>query len=337
MPQPCSQPHRPIGGPSAWRGEEFVRRNDWWRELDAEALIELERATESVRECPLESIRCEDFALPSLVTWLAELQRELIFGRGFVLLRGLDVGGYSENDLARLFWGLGTHLGVPRRQNRHGDLLGHVRDVGLSSDDPNVRIFQTNERQGFHTDSADVVGLLCLERAAEGGRSSLVSAVTLHNELLERSPELLQELFKPFCTDHRGEHRADRPPYFTAPIFSWYENELSVLYQRRYIESAQRFADVPRLRPEQVAALNALDAVADDPRIQLQMDLEPGDIQFVHNHGMLHDRTAFRDAADRRRHLLRLWLCPPIGRPLPPWFAERLGSVTVGDRGGVPL
>jgi len=167
----------------------------------------------------------------------------------------------------------------------------------------------------------------------------LVSCPTIHNVLFGHAPDLLVELFQPFGTDHRGEHPADANPYFTAPILSWHEDELSVLYQRRYIESAQRFAAVPRLTGRQVEALDAFDTVADDPGVHLEMQLERGDIQFIHNHQMLHDRTAFRDwpEPDRRRHLLRLWLCPEGGRPLPPWFAERLGSVEPGDRGGVAL
>ena len=39
--------------------------------------------------------------------------------------------------------------------------------------------------------------------------------------------------------------------------------------------------------------------------------------------------------AERKRHLLRLWLAPPAARPLPPVFAECYGGVAVGDRGGI--
>jgi len=57
----------------------------------------------------------------------------------------------------------------------------------------------------------------------------------------------------------------------------------------------------------------------------------------VHNHTMLHDRTGFEDwpEPERRRHLLRLWLAADGGRPLPEIFAQRYGTVTVGDRGGI--
>jgi hypothetical protein len=120
-------------------------------------------------------------------------------------------------------------------------------------------------------------------------------------------------------------------------VLSYLDDRLTVIYQRRYIESAQRFAAAPRLDDRRRAALDAFDAALEDPDIHLEMDLEPGDVQLVHNHQLLHDRTAFLDDPDpaRRRHLLRLWLCPPIGRRLPAAFAERYGSIEVGRRGGV--
>ncbi len=67
------------------------------------------------------------------------------------------------------------------------------------------------------------------------------------------------------------------------------------------------------------------------------MDFEPGDIQLLHNHQILHDRTDFEDwpEPERKRHLLRLWLCPPDGRPMPEVFAQRWGSVEIGNRGGI--
>ena len=66
------------------------------------------------------------------------------------------------------------------------------------------------------------------------------------------------------------------------------------------------------------------------------MELRPGDVQLVHTHTILHDRTAFEDypEPERKRHLLRLWLAPRNARPLPDVYAERFGSITPGDRGG---
>lgn len=335
------QPGRHLDGPSAWRGDQLVHSDEWIWAWSREEIAELEDALAAVQltRKPLEQIGRDDFPLRGLANRLHHLRNELLRGRGFVLMRGLDTAKYSRVGIATIFWGIGAHLGSAVPQNAAGHLLGHVRDQGANARDPDTRIYQTNERQGYHTDSADLVGLLCLETAMEGGRSALCSCAAIHNELFERSPDLLGELFNPFCTDHRGEYRSGANPFFTAPVFSWYEGELSILYQRLYIESAQRFDAVPELTGRQIAALDALDRVADDPTIHLEMQLERGDIQFIHNHQLLHDRTAFRDWPEpaRHRHLLRLWLCPKDGRPLPPWFAERLRSVEPGNRGGVAL
>ena len=104
-----------------------------------------------------------------------------------------------------------------------------------------------------------------------------------------------------------------------------------------YINSAQRFDQAPKLTPQQKQALDLLDEIVNDPAIHLEMRLKPGDMQFVYNHSLLHDRTAFVDwpALEERRHLLRLWLALPDDRPLPPSFKQRYGKITIGDRGGV--
>jgi hypothetical protein len=240
-------------------------------------------------------------------------------------------------EAATAFFGLGAHLGNARSQNGKGHVLGHVRDLGLDAHDPNVRIYQTNARQTFHTDSCDIVGLLCLKTAKSGGLSALVSSTTIFNEMRRRRPDLLQLLFQPIATDRRGEVAAGQRPYFEIPVFTWHEGFLTAIYQRQYIDSAQRFPDAPRLTPAHIEALDLFDALANDPQLHMFMAFQPGDVQLVHNHTVLHDRTGFVDWPEpaHRRHLLRLWLAASDARPLPAIFAQRYGSVTVGDRGGI--
>lgn len=121
------------------------------------------------------------------------------------------------------------------------------------------------------------------------------------------------------------------------PPFSWHDGKLTVFYQRQNIDSAQRFPEAMRLTEAHVAALDMFDALADDPEVHFVMRLQPGDRQFVYKHATLHDRTAFadRDAPERRRHLLRLWLSLPGDRALPECFRQRYGSIEIGDRGGI--
>lgn len=328
-----------IHGPSGWYGPELTQTSDWLEYLSPTEIEEIERAGKRLgsESYDIVTMRSEDFPVPTLAPRLRQLLDQVLNGRGFVLLRALPVENWTKREAAIAFFGIGTHLGNARSQNAGGHVLGHVRDLGKSSRDPAVRIYQTRERQTFHTDSADVVCLLCLRPAKSGGVSSLVSSVTIFNEMRRRRPDLLRVLFDPIETDRRGEVVEGQKPYFSIPVFSWHQGLLSAIYQRQYIESARRFADVPPLTPLQIEALDLFDSLANDPSLNLLMELQPGDIQIVHNHTILHDRTAFEDWPDaqRKRHLLRLWLAPPNARPLPSAYAERFGSVVPGDRGGV--
>ncbi len=327
-------------GAAAWYGPDMAARGEWLMTLSTADVGEVERAAEPLvaRNADIAAISAGDFPLPSLGPKLkARVREEVLNGRGFLLMRGLPVERCSLREAATAYFGLGAHLGSARSQNAKGHVLGHVRDLGLDAQDPNVRIYQTSVRQTFHTDSCDIVALLCLKTARSGGLSALVSSTTIFTEMRRRRPDLLALLLQPIATDRRGEVAAGQKPFFEIPVFTWHEGCLTAIYQRQYIESAQRFADAPRLTAAHREALDLFDALAEDPALNMTMEFKPGDVQFVHNHTILHDRTAFEDwpEPERRRHLLRLWLAASDARPLPAVFAQRYGSVTVGDRGGV--
>ena len=327
-------------GPAAWYGPDVSGRTDWIVQLSASDVAEIRSALDAWKARPDQGpapLKAADFPLPQLAARLPTIRSELIDGRGFILMKGMPVRQWSHADSALAFIGLGAHLGLARSQNAKGHLLGHVRDVGLASTDPNVRIYQTHERQTFHTDSCDVVGLLCLRPARSGGDSLLVSSSTLYNEMRRRRPDLAAVLFEPVPTDRRGEIPAGMKPWFEIPVLNWYQGHLTALYQRQYVDSSQRLPEAPRLSAQQIEALDLFDALTNDPALHFSMRLDEGDMQFVHNHTMLHDRTAFEDWSDpaQRRYLLRLWLAVPGARALPPVFAQRYGSLTVGDRGGI--
>ncbi len=319
-----------------WRGRE----NEWTISLSPRDISELESALETWEglhpNAVPEHILVEAFDLPMLGPKISQVRNDLIHGRGFALFKGLPVDRYTEREAAIMFCGIGSWLGRARPQNALGHLLGHVRDAGMASTDPNVRIYQTKERQTFHTDSTDVVGLLCLQTAKSGGLSLLVSANTIFNEMRKRAPELLALLFHPIATDRRGETPKGMLPYYLIPVYNYFEGSLTSIYQRQYIDSAQRFSDAPRLTAKHVEALNLFDELANDPKLNFSMQLERGDMQFVYNHTLLHDRTGFEDwpEAERRRHLLRVWLSVPGDRPLPNVFTQKFGSVEIGNRGG---
>jgi hypothetical protein len=328
-------------GAAAWYGPEMAGRVDWLMTLTMEEVAEVAAATDAfaARGADIATMTEADFPLPGLGPKLrARMRAEVLNGRGFLLIRGLPTRDWDLRASAIAFFGLGRHLGRARSQNAKGHVLGHVRDLGLDPADPNVRIYQTRARQSFHTDSCDVVALLCLQPARAGGLSALVSSTTIFNEMRRRRPDLLKLLFEPIATDRRGEvAEGGQKPYFEIPVFNWHRRFLTAIYQRQYIDSAQRFADAPRLTAEHVEALDLFDSLANDPALHMTMEFKPGDVQLVHNHTLLHDRTGFVDwpEPERRRHLLRLWLAADGARPLPQVFAQRYGSITVGDRGGI--
>jgi hypothetical protein len=340
MAMPIELPPERIDSAAAWRGEDMAGHPERWLvELAPGEITEAEAAARTFIEsgADIGALDEESFPLPTLGPRLKRLRRTLIEGIGFEVMRGLPVENYDERLAATIFCGIGAHVGSARSQNAQGHVLGHVRDTGADAHDPRTRIYQTAERQTFHTDSADVVALLCLREAMEGGESLLVSTHTIHNEMRRLRPDLVRLLFDPVATDRRGEVPVGEKPYFEIPVLNWHAGFLTGIYQRQYIDSAQRFPDAMRLTPAHVEALDLFDALANDPRLNFSMRLEPGDMQFVYNHNLLHDRMGFRDWPEpgRRRHMLRLWLSVPGDRPLPDCFRQRYGSIAVGDRGGI--
>src|SRR5205807_4478597 len=212
-------------GAAAWYGPEMARRSDWQMPLSPAEIAEIEAASTALvtRQADIAAITARDFPLPTLAPKLkARVDDEVLNGRGFILMRGLPVERWTMREAATAYFGLGSHLGSARSQNGKGHVLGHVQDLGLASHDPNVRIYQTHERQTFHTDSCDIVGLLCLKAARSGGLSARVSSTTIFNEMRWQRPDLLKLLFQPVATDRRGEVPEGQKPYFQIPTFSWH-------------------------------------------------------------------------------------------------------------------
>lgn len=329
-----------ITRPSAWLAQDMTENPDrWLYHLTAADIHDLEQAAAHFRSTGKDvgEISKADFPLVGFAPHLAALKIKLLSGVGVEVLRGLPIANYTQAEAATIFCGIGAHLGSARSQNAAGHILGHVRDIGADPNDPNSRIYQTNDRQTFHTDSADVVGLLCIRDAKQGGKSLLVSAESIYNRMRQDRPDLLALLFDPIATDRRGEVPEGANPFMEIPVLNWHAGHLTVFYQRQYIDSAQRFDGAMRLTPDHIAALDLFDTLANDPALCFGMALAPGDMQFVYNHAQLHDRTGFLDWPDpaQRRHLMRLWLSIVGDRPLPACFEQRYGSIEIGNRGGI--
>lgn len=298
---------------SGWRASDVAHADDWTLRLSDKDIAELDAALQMAKAKggDLLDVTKKDFPLPVLRAKLAEIEDELINGCGFFLIRGLPVGRYSDDDASLIYWGIGMHLGKPWPQNRHGHLLGDVTDQGKTGADPTSR---GNEIGGvafpYHSDGADLVGLMCLRKAKSGGISTVANAVAIHNDLVRTRPDLAALLYEPQPYDYRGEEPEGGKPWYSVPVFTEHAGRLFVRYIRPYIESSQRHAAAPRLTPEVREALDLVDAMCASPDYNVFMDLEPGDMQFVNNFHVLHARTAYEDwpERNRKRHLKRLWL-----------------------------
>jgi len=325
--------------PQAWIGREMAARTDWIHVFDPSELQEIEQAVRTADASGRELLELNggNLPLPQLAPKLRALRRELLDGRGFHLFRGLPVERWSPRQTAIAFWAIGLHLGEPVSQNGKGHVLGHVTNLGLNYADPEVRGYQTNARLPYHTDSSDLVGLLCLRTSQAGGLSSLVSSTTLWNALVTQHPEHARTLMADFPRTRWGEIPAQKQKWSSNPIFVPGDGRVFASYVRSAITKGQAMPEVPRVTPAMIAALDQLDALAADPELHLDMTLEPGDLQLVSNWTIFHSRTAYQDwpQPERRRHLLRLWLACEDGPALPESLTGRLGLTTNGRPDGI--
>ena len=334
----AARPMRPVESPAVWLGRDMAKSDEWIHTLTEDDIGELDAALRQTqrRGLAIIDIGRRDFPLPTLGPVLDELQDQVINGRGFVLIKRIPVERYTDTEAQTIYWGMGTYWGDAVSQNGKGHVLGHVKDLGLPEADPARRGYQTTLKLRYHTDSCDIVGLMCLAKAKSGGLSSIASSTAIHNEILRRRPDLIEVLRGPFYMDRKCEVPDGKLPYFTTSVINYDGGYMTCFYARGDIDYAQRFDEVPPLNDEQLEALALMDALAED--FSLKMDIEVGDIQLLHNHVILHARTVVEDYPEfeRKRHMVRLWLSAPNGRPLPPSFAERYGSIEVGTvRGGI--
>lgn len=331
----------PITDATAWRAGDFKSEDEWIVALSPAHLNELHDAQVALQNDNSLGFDREAFQLPSLGPVLEDVSDEIQNGRGFAVIRGLDISQYQTQELESLLWGIGTYLGAGIVQNADGDLIGHVTDhgeayVGTDPYKSGIRGYRTRIALPPHTDSCDVVGLMCVRKAKSGGESSVVSAMTIYNEILATRPDLVEPLCEGFHIDLVGKGTAaDQISSKRIPVFSYFGGKLSCRYNKRQIEigaekSGQPLSDVHQEGIDLVRALSMR------PEFRLAMDLAPGDIQFLNNRVTLHARETFEDhtTADKRRLMLRLWLSTPEGRPLAPELADQLNT---GPRGGVHI
>lgn len=311
----------------AWKAKDVQNDASWTYRFTANELAEIDMAFRKVQEKQLSwgEFDKDQFPLPTLSAKLKDIDDQVRNGRGFVLLKGFPVDRYTLDQIKTIYWGLGVHMGQVISHNVKGDFVAAVTDLALNSTDPNRRNNTTNQLLDPHTDLADVVSLLCLQQAKQGGMSSLVSTVAIHNEILRTHPEYLEVLYEGFYHDFRGYGPNADPNEVTPtpiPVFEYNNGRVSCAFAKKIIETGAAKRGVP-LTPLQQAAIDYVHELGIREDMRVDMMLEPGDIQIINNFSTLHSRTNYIDHDDgRKRYLLRMWINLNDSVQLSPDFAS---------------
>jgi len=345
----------PIDAPCAWYGDDIGASQRWVRTITAAHIEEIEAALSFVESQNIEwsKITSKDFKVPGWADLIIDLQHELESGLGITKLKGFPVERYSEEQLQKIYFGLGQNIGRPVYQNRRGELMRFIRDEGANvgaqygqisgdhTDDgkPFLSSYARTLNNGglrFHTDRTDVVGLLCVRQAAKGGVSRICSSVAVMNEMIRRRPDLAQVLFEPVRRSRLGEESDAADDTYDLPVFGIRDGQFTSHFSLTYIEAAQTVKGAPALTDAQSEALKLLLDLADE--LAFDMVFEPGDIQFLNSHVTYHSRTPFEDdkTSGQDRLLMRIWFSMPGSRPLPHDHRVLWRNVDAGAlRGGI--
>jgi len=344
-----SAPSR-LEGACVWKSADMARSDRWVKVFPVPVVEQIDAALAQLGDIDWRRITRGSFPLPAAAAFFDEVREELENGCGMVKLRGLDVGRYDDAQLRRLWYGLGCHLGAPLYQNRRGEVMRDIRDEGAAGaslygatvDAAGKTFLSSGARTlssgqlRFHTDRCDVVGLLCVRQASEGGVSRLASSARVYNEILARRPDLHALLCRPVPRSRFGEEAGGEHVVYDLPVFGVRDGKLTSHFSLTYIESAQLRPGTRELTAAEHEAIRILMAVAEE--VCFEMRFAPGDIQLLNNHVVYHARSAFKDDAGtgRNRMLLRLWLSVPNSRALPEDHAVLWGDVGAGKvRGGI--
>ncbi len=328
----------PLIGAHAWRGEHLTPE-DYIYELSETESVAFRALRDDLDARPLGlgQIEPDTVPIPGLEEAVADWLHRLDHGIGFVVVRGLDIEGWTERQCGLTYYAVGRHMGVPVKQNAAGHLLGHVRDTGKDiTTDPSARGYQVRVALPFHTDtSTDLLSLMCLRTAKEGGESALAPLQTIYNEVLSHRPDLVDAYYRSFNFDCRDEEHPDGGRFYTRVLASLgVDGHFSLRQNSSYIRSAaKRFDECPPLDDQQKQLLKLVDELSADPSIHVRFRLEQGDIVLINNYAVAHSRAAFEDHEDPalKRHLLRLWLVLHEGRKLAADFDNRAGLETTAD------
>ncbi|BBK38749.1 hypothetical protein STAQ_38270 [Allostella sp. ATCC 35155] len=298
---------------AAWKGSEIDYRAEMMHRFADAEVAEIDAALRACGERDLPDITPETFPLPTFGPRMLAFRDELHDGRGVLLMRGFPRERYSADEMARIYVGLGSHLGQPVAQSWQGQLLGSVIDI--SDVVEKVRGYNAGGAQHFHIDSSacDIVSLMCLRGAQSGGASRIVSVSAIHNRMLDTRPDLLEVLYRGYYFRNHEMDAAHSlfPPQSAEriPVFTQRDGRLTTVIDSGSLRYAVQQGGIT-MSDLDIEAYDEMQRLARSEEFFLDMNFEAGDIQFLNNRVIMHARTAYEDHPDvaKRRHLLRMWL-----------------------------
>ncbi len=300
---------QPITEPCAWTPADLATEKSWNFNLSACEVDDLTVALAKVKAAgtPLARIDAAAFPLPNSAKTLAGLRGQLTTGRGFALLHGFPVEGFSRDDVELMYWGFCAHLGMGLTQNGDATLIHNVTE-GRLRPSQGTRSVGDPGRVTMHVDLSDVVSLLCVRQPEDSPKSRLTSSMTIHNRLLETRPDALERLYRGFVWDRQNEHGPGESPTtdYPVPVFSQTRGIVSCRYNRTWMRKAAERSGLG-FSPEDAEILDLFDEIAHAE--MFEFDFNPGDVQFANNYTMLHGRAPHAPAQseDTTRLLMRIW------------------------------
>jgi hypothetical protein len=308
-----------VDHPSAWTPATVGSKDRLELALTSEELDAIVSLLARTRHLAPQQVTRADFDHPVVNRLLDRVRDVIMNGRGLLIVSGVTPARFSEEELERIYWGFGTHLGIGAVQSGNGDRLGYVRN---NPGDEVKRGYRSLRELHMHTDSYEIVGLMCVRKARSGGLSALSPSLSIHNEILRTRPELLPPLYRGFrIASEEARFSSKAITDEAMPVFCYVDGKLSCMYEPSHMKNAaQMLGGMPADLAE---ALECFDAIANRDDMALRFLLEPGDMMLWHNYTNLHSRTSFEDDPKSPRLLLRLWLSVPNGRPADPRFRMR--------------
>ena len=309
-----------IRTPSAWTTDQLGGKPGVARQLTPDEIAAIDERLAATAALGPHDVTRENFRHPRVDALMEEVRLSIFDGRAATIIQGLPRERYSEEQCERIFWGLGTHLGKGEAQSVKGDRLGRVEADPRPT---HFRGYRSTQELAKHTDSYEVVGLMCVNPALSGGYTTLASALAIHNEIQATRPELLAPLYEGswYISDEAMQSGA-KPTAVRVPVFSQVDGVVSCVFAQDQMRNAAR-AMGRDLSPAFEEALSYFVSLAESDKFSVKFLLEPGEMMLWHNFTLLHSRTSFENGQGRNRLLLRLWISAYSPRPAVPAVSAR--------------